>query len=170
MHPFSPFSFLRFCRGRTGHKNPQGRNYKIKYEKITKSLLGWAPQIRKNYQKIRKMFFLGGPNPGCIVFFFFFFSYFLAFFLTFPALGGFCALYEPDGIATLFLLPPLAPTGNFLPQNVPPSWDLRTTLSARGKATFRGWGVGMGFGRGSPHRKKRTFLKKWRVQFFSCFV
>ena len=85
-------------------QKPQGR----KYEKNTKSPTpGWAPKIRKNYRKKHKnghfrgifvffsvifLCFRGPTRGGGFCIFFVIFSYFL---------GGFCALYEPDGIAIL---------------------------------------------------------------------
>ena len=80
-----PVAFLPFHNARVGipsgsyraQKPPKVGNTKKNTKNFTKSpTLGWTPKIRKNCD------------------FFFFFIFFV-----FPALGDFCTLYEPDGIA-----------------------------------------------------------------------
>ena len=96
---------LQFCRARTGHKNPPRPEIRKKYEKITKSpTLGRSgpENTKKITEKIQKW-----PENDHFCIFSVIFSCFrgptqggrFCNFFVFPALGGCCALYEPDGIA-----------------------------------------------------------------------
>ena len=109
----APLSFvklllLQFRRARTGQKNTPRPETRKKHKKKYKSpTLGWAPKIQKNYRKNTQMvIFKNGhfcmfsrPNPGWGIFVLFF-----SYFFRISGLGGFCALYEPDGIAMQLLV------------------------------------------------------------------
>ena len=100
------FLVLQFRRARARHKSPQGQKHEKNTKKIRKKyILGWAPKMRINYRQKYK----DGHVGPFLYFFGVFFCIFRAhprvgdfvFLFVFPALGDFCALYEPDGIAIL---------------------------------------------------------------------
>ena len=101
----SPNFGLQFRRARTGP--PKAGNAKKTRKKTKSPTLGCALKIRKNYRKNTKWSFsghfcifweifciFGGPIQGWGILYFFFFVFF-----RISGLGGFCALYGPDGIA-----------------------------------------------------------------------
>ena len=77
-----------------------------------------------------------------------------------PCLSTFCASFFP-----LFF--PL-PTVPFLPES-PPLPRTSKLIRFLEEMQYSGAGVRRGFWRGSPHRKRRNFLKKWCAKIGQLF-